>query len=122
MTLDLSERPIQAADLAITASRFSPGRAAWSLAQVVLACLLAIYFITWVQDLKRISRLHAQPSFGPKTVISKYEAWDRVYRSTLIQPALDRVRTVAHREISKAFEIHADFRLFSELLEPVRED
>jgi len=113
--------PKTGAELSLTVPRFSLARATWALAQVVLACLLAIYFITWVQDLKRISRLHAKPAFGPKTVISKYEAWDRVYHSALIQPALEQVRTVAQRELSKAF-VHTDFRLFSELLEPVRED
>ena len=122
MSLEFSKASVSSADLTITARRFSLARATWALTQVVVACLLAIYFITWVQDLKRISRLHAQPSFGPKTVISKYEAWDRVYRSALIEPALEHVRTVAQREISKAFEIHTDFRLLSELLEPIRED
>jgi hypothetical protein len=69
------------ADFAIPAPRVSPIRAFWGLSQVILACLLAAYLVGWIQDFQRVSQLSAEALHPTKkVVISKWEAWDRVYR------------------------------------------
>jgi len=54
-------------------------RAWWSLAQVVLAGLLLTYLIGVVQDFLRVRELQAEPSTLSKVIITKNEAWNRVY-------------------------------------------
>lgn len=68
-------------DLTIPTPEFSPVRAIWGLSQVVLACVLAAYLVGWIQDFQRVSHLSAEPPPAlKKVVITKWEAWDRVYR------------------------------------------
>ncbi len=68
-------------ELALPEPRFSPVRAVWGFSQVLLACLLAAYLVGWIQDFQRVSHLSAEPPPPlKKVVISKWEAWDRVYR------------------------------------------
>ncbi len=74
------EAQIRLADL--TAIRTPPGvlrRAWWDLGKLVLAGLLVLYALGWVRDIERVSLLRAEapPAF---MVITKYQAWDRIYR------------------------------------------
>jgi hypothetical protein len=54
-------------------------RAWWDLGKVVLAGLLVMYAVGWVRDIKRVGRLEAEAP-PPFRVITKYQAWDRIYR------------------------------------------
>ncbi len=54
-------------------------RAAWVLGKLVLTGLLVTYLVGWVQDFQRIRRLTAEPT-PPFKIITKYEAWERIYR------------------------------------------
>jgi hypothetical protein len=51
----------------------------WPLTQVVLAGLLLTYLFGMVQDIQRVRDLRAEPSASPKIVITKNEAWQRIY-------------------------------------------
>lgn len=51
----------------------------WDLGKVVLAGLLVIYVVGWVRDIERVSRLEAEAP-PPLKVITRFEAWDRIYR------------------------------------------
>ena len=54
-------------------------RAGWILGKLTLAGLLLTYMAGWVHDLQRMTQLEAQPT--PKfKIISKYEAWERIYK------------------------------------------
>lgn len=48
------------------------------LAKLVLVGLLLTYLVGLVQDFQRIRRLEAEPT-PPFKVITKYEAWQRIY-------------------------------------------
>ena len=48
------------------------------LARLLLMGLLLAYLAGWVQDFQRIRQLRAEPS-PPFKVITKYEAWQRIY-------------------------------------------
>lgn len=50
-----------------------------AVSQVVLAGLLMTYLWGWVHDLQRLRSLEAEPS-PPSKIISKFEAWQRVYQ------------------------------------------
>ncbi len=54
-------------------------RAWWDLGKVVLLGLLLVYVLGWVRDIERVSRLKAEAP-PPFTVITKFQAWDRIYR------------------------------------------
>ncbi len=54
-------------------------RHSWTLAQIILTGLLMTYLVGWVQDLERIHNLKADLSPPTKVIITKYEAWDRIY-------------------------------------------
>ncbi|HSB73740.1 MAG TPA: hypothetical protein VLT62_30815 [Candidatus Methylomirabilis sp.] len=56
-----------------------PLRAGWVLGKVALAGLLLMYLVGWAQDFERVRRLQAEP-VPQFTVISKYQAWERIYR------------------------------------------
>ncbi len=74
------EAQIRLADL--TAIRTPPSvllRAWWDLGKLVLAGLLVLYALGWVRDIERVSLLRAEAP-PPFTVITKYQAWDRIYR------------------------------------------
>jgi hypothetical protein len=50
--------------------------------QVVVACLLAAYLVGWIEDFQRVSHLSAEPPPPlKKVVVTKNEAWERIYRS-----------------------------------------
>ncbi len=67
--------------LALPTQALSPLRALWGLAQVAIACLLAAYLVGWIEDFQRVSRLSAEPPPPlKKVVVTKYEAWERIYR------------------------------------------
>lgn len=51
----------------------------WDLTQIVLAGLLVVYLVGVVQDFQRVRNLRAQPSTLSKIVITKNEAWQRIY-------------------------------------------
>jgi hypothetical protein len=51
----------------------------WALTQIVLAGLLVAYLVGMVQDFQRVRDLRAEPSPFPKTIITKNEAWQRIY-------------------------------------------
>jgi hypothetical protein len=54
---------------------FRPG---WVLGRLVLTGLLVTYLVGWVHDFQRIRRLEAEPT-PPSKVITKNEAWQRIY-------------------------------------------
>ena len=58
-------------------------RAVRILGKLILAGLLVSYLAGWVQDFQRVRQLEAEPT-PPFKVITKYEAWERIYR----RPAL----------------------------------
>ncbi|MBI4536421.1 MAG: hypothetical protein HY712_00515 [candidate division NC10 bacterium] len=52
----------------------------WAVSKLVMAGLLTMYLVGWVQDLQRLSRLEAEPPPLSKIiVITKYEAWHRIH-------------------------------------------
>jgi hypothetical protein len=51
----------------------------WALTQIVLAGLLVAYLVGVVQDIQRVRDLRAEPSPFSKTIITKNEAWQRIY-------------------------------------------
>ncbi len=52
----------------------------WALGQIVLAGFLLVYLVDMVQDVQRVRDLRAEPSPLVKIiVISKNEAWQRIY-------------------------------------------
>lgn len=53
-------------------------RPGWVLGKLVLTGLLVTYLVSWMQDFQRIRRLEAEPT-PPSKVITKYEAWERIY-------------------------------------------
>jgi hypothetical protein len=80
----LFETTITAADVGLgrvpapTRSReagFRPGRV---LGKLMLTWLLLVYLLGWVQEFKRIQGLEAEAT-PPSKVITKYEAWNRIY-------------------------------------------
>jgi hypothetical protein len=50
-----------------------------TLATLALTGLLFGYLMTWMEDLKRVHRLEAEPT-PPSKVITKQEAWQRIYQ------------------------------------------
>jgi hypothetical protein len=56
-----------------------PPRAWRPLAQVALTGLVLAYIYWMVQDFQRVRNLQAEPSTSPKVVITKNEAWERIY-------------------------------------------
>ena len=54
---------------------FRPG---WVLEKLMLTGLLLVYLVAWIQDLQRVRHLEAEPT-PPSKVITKYEAWNRIY-------------------------------------------
>lgn len=56
-------------------ARFRPGPI---LGKLMLTGLLLVYLVAWIQDLDRLRHLEAEPS-PPSKVITKYEAWNRIY-------------------------------------------
>jgi hypothetical protein len=55
----------------------------WAFTQIILAGLLVTYLIGVVQDFQRVRDLRAEPSPLSKTVITKNEAWQRIYARSL---------------------------------------
>jgi hypothetical protein len=56
-------------------------QAGWILGKLTLVGLLVTYMLGWVHDLQRMTQLEAQPTHPLKViVISKQEAWQRIYR------------------------------------------
>jgi len=51
----------------------------WALTQIVLAGLLLTYLVGMVQDFQRVRDLRAEPSPLSKIIITKNEAWQRIY-------------------------------------------
>jgi hypothetical protein len=51
----------------------------WALTQIVLAGLLVTYLVGMVQDFQRVRDLRAEPSPLSKIIITKNEAWQRIY-------------------------------------------
>ena len=56
-------------------------RPGWILARLVLTGLLLAHLVGWVHDFQRIQRLQAEPT-PPSKVITKNEAWQRIYSRT----------------------------------------
>jgi hypothetical protein len=48
------------------------------LGKLMLTGMLLVYFLGWIQDFQRLRHLEAEPT-PPSKVITKYEAWNRVY-------------------------------------------
>ena len=69
----LVELPDAPATLAVEPQRW------WALTQIVLAGLLVAYLVGMVQDFQRVRDLRAEPSPLSKTIITKNEAWQRIY-------------------------------------------
>lgn len=61
-----------------------PLRAGWVFGRLLLVGLLLTYLAGWVQDLQRVRRLEAEPT-PPSKVITKHEAWQRVYHRHIRQ-------------------------------------
>lgn len=59
-------------------------RHGWILGKLLLAGLLAVYAVGWVQDVQRIRRLEAEPT-PPSKIITKQEAWQRIYNHSMRQ-------------------------------------
>jgi hypothetical protein len=59
----------------IRRTSFRPG---WVLSRLALTGLLLAYLAGWLQDFKRVRSLEAEPT-PPSKVITKYEAWERIY-------------------------------------------
>lgn len=55
-----------------------PLRPGWVLGKLVLTGLLLVYLAGWLQDFQRVRGLEAEPT-PPSKVITKYEAWERIY-------------------------------------------
>ncbi|HSB79677.1 MAG TPA: hypothetical protein VLM91_12910 [Candidatus Methylomirabilis sp.] len=56
-----------------------PLRAGWILGKCVLAGLLLMYLVGWAQDFERVRGLKAEAA-PPLKIITKYQAWERIYR------------------------------------------
>ena len=69
----LVELPDAPATLAVEPQRW------WALTQIVLAGLLVAYLVGMVQDFQRVRDLRAEPSPLSKVIITKNEAWQRIY-------------------------------------------
>ena len=54
---------------------FRPG---WVLGKLALTGLLLVYLAGWLQDFQRVRSLEAEPT-PPSKVITKYQAWERIY-------------------------------------------
>lgn len=54
-------------------------RIGWALTQMLLAGLLLTYVVGMVQDVQRVRDLRAEPTASSKIVITKNEAWQRIY-------------------------------------------
>ena len=57
---------------------FSP-RTLWSLTQILLGGVLLVYLLGVVQDFQRVRDLRAEPSTLSKVIVTKNEAWQRIY-------------------------------------------
>ena len=51
----------------------------WGMTQLVLGGLLLTYLVGMVQDFQRVRDLRAEPSSLSKIIITKHEAWQRIY-------------------------------------------
>jgi hypothetical protein len=56
-----------------------PPTAWWSLTQVALLVLLIAYCVGMVQDVQRVRDLQAESPSLSKIIITKNEAWQRIY-------------------------------------------
>lgn len=54
---------------------FHPGGV---LSKLALIGLLLVYLAGWLQDFQRVRSLEAEPT-PPSKVITKYQAWERIY-------------------------------------------
>ncbi len=69
----LAKLPDAPATLAVEPQRW------WDLTQIILAGLLFMYLVGVVQDFQRVRDLRAQPPTLSKIIITKNEAWQRIY-------------------------------------------
>lgn len=64
-------------------------RAWWGMTQLLLGGLLLTYLVGMVQDFQRVRDLRAEPSSLSKIIITKHEAWQRIYprpiRSSMLE-------------------------------------
>ena len=74
---ELVKLPDAPATLAVEPQRW------WALTQIVLAALLVTYLVGMVQDFQRVRDLRAEPSPLSKIIITKNEAWQRIYASSV---------------------------------------
>ncbi len=52
----------------------------WPITQIILASLLAMYLVGWLEDFRRVRDLKAEPSSTQKVIIiTKNEAWERIH-------------------------------------------
>lgn len=75
-------------------------RHGWILGKLLLAGLLTAYVIGCVQDVQRIRRLEAEPT-PPSKIITKQEAWQRIYNHPIRQS-----RGTLSRAPSRAIDEH----------------
>lgn len=61
-----------------TPSRLATFRSRLVIGKLMLTALLLVYLVAWIQDLQRLRHLEAEPT-PPFKVITKYEAWNRIY-------------------------------------------
>jgi hypothetical protein len=64
-------------------------RQGWFLARLAITGLLLWYLANCVHDFQRILRLEAEPT-PPFKVITKHEAWQRIYNPSAIRSAIAR--------------------------------
>jgi len=79
----LVKLPDAPASLAVSPSAW------WGMTQLVLGGLLVTYLVGMVQDFQRVRDLRAEPSALTKVIITKHEAWQRIYprpiRSSMVE-------------------------------------
>jgi hypothetical protein len=64
-------------------------RAWWGMTQLALGGLLISYLLGMVQDFQRVRDLRAEPSALSKVIITKHEAWQRIYPRPIRSGMLD---------------------------------
>jgi hypothetical protein len=61
----------------------------WILTKLAMTGLLLWYLASWAHDFQRIRGLEAEPT-PPFKVITKHEAWQRIYNPSAIRSAIVR--------------------------------
>ena len=78
-----------------------PLRTVWALGKFVLVGLLLMYLVGWAQDFERVRRLEAEPA-PPLKIISKYQAWERIYRAPTRRATWTNALLSLNRQVVRA--------------------